>query len=71
MTSAIGSASSAMAAAFARFERSAARVADPNGNSDFVHEVSEMAAAKHMLAANVTVARTADQMTGELFNIWA
>jgi hypothetical protein len=71
MTSAIGSASSGLAAQFQRFSQSAARVARPDPQPDMVAETVEQIASRSVAAANVAVIRTADQMTGELINIWA
>ena len=71
MIPAIGSASSAIAANFRRFSESAARVATPAPAPDLVAETVEQIASSHAVAANAAVIRTADQMTGELINIWA
>ena len=71
MTSAIGSASSAVAAQFKRFSESAQRVAEPEPPPDLVKEQIEQLAASQVVTANLAVLRTADQMTGELINIWA
>jgi hypothetical protein len=69
MIRSIAGAGNAISAEFRRFERSAARVAAPE--PDVVRETVEQLASKHAVAAQVAVIRTADQMTGELFNIWA
>jgi hypothetical protein len=71
MTQAIGSGASGLAAQFRRFSQSAARVATPEPAPDLVAETVEQIASRQMAAANVAVIRTADQMTGELINIWA
>jgi hypothetical protein len=71
MIPAIGTATAAMAAQFERFSRSAARVAATAPAPDLVAETVEQIAASTTAAANEAVVRTADQMTGELFNIWA
>ena len=67
----IGNASAAMAAQFERFSRSAARVSAGAPNTDLVAETVEQIAARTTVEATAAVIRTADQMTGELINIWA
>jgi hypothetical protein len=69
MIRSIGTAANAISAEFRRFERSAARVAAPD--ADVVRETVEQVASRQAVAAQAAVIRTADQMTGELINIWA
>ncbi len=66
---ALAAAGSAISAEFRRFERSAARVAAPE--PDLVRETVAQLESKTNVAAQAAVVRTADQMTGELINIWA
>ena len=71
MIPAIGSAASGLSAQFRRFSESAARVAAAKPAPDLVAETVEQITSRQVAAANVAVIRTADQMTGELINIWA
>jgi len=68
MISALGTAAYAIEAQTRRFERSAARVA---GGEPDVREVVEQMSAESAVKANVAVARTADALTGTLFDIVA
>lgn len=68
--SAVSSAVSGVNAAFARLDASAARTArDPLAN--LAGEAVELITAKTELAANVTVLRAADEMTGTLLDMLA
>jgi len=70
MTSALGHAAHAIHDRMQRFERSAERLAR-SPQPDHVREVVEQMTAKHAVAANVAVIRTADSMVGSLFDIVA
>lgn len=61
-------------AASRRFEASASRVARMNvegENVDLAAEVVEQISAKHQFSANLSVIRTAQDMTGDLLDILA
>jgi flagellar basal body rod protein FlgC len=70
VTSALGHATYAIHDRMQRFERSAERVAR-SPQPDYVQETVEQMTAQHAVAANVAVVRTADAMTGTLFDIVA
>jgi hypothetical protein len=70
MISALGHAAYAIHDRMQRFERSAERLARSQ-EPDYVRETVEQMTAKHAVAANVAVIRTADEMVGSLFHIVA
>ena len=66
----LDSAAAGMAMQAERFERTAQRIAKlPGGEGDLVADTVEQIDAKQAFAANVAVARTADEMLGTLINI--
>lgn len=67
MISAIGSAMSGMANAMARFDRAAARTAQPEPEDPVGDRVDEIVA-QHAFEANLATVRTADDMVGTLIN---
>lgn len=70
----IATASYGMLAATRRFEASAVRVAqmgDPSADVDLGREIVEQISAKHAFSANAAVARTAQDMLGDLLDIVA
>ena len=71
MSPVIGGAAAAISSEMRKFERSAARVATPDPAPDLVHEAVVGMTTRHAVEANVAVIRAADQMTGDLINIWA
>ena len=70
MISAIGSAMSGMATALNRFDRSAARTAQPDP-ADPVGDRVEQITAQRSFEANLATVRTADEMLGSLIDIVA
>lgn len=78
MISAVGAAAYSINAQFDRLNRSAARLADAAGaeapasqEPDYIRETVEQMNAAHGVEANIAVLKTADQMVGTLFDIWA
>lgn len=70
----IATAQYGLLAASRRFETSASRVARmgvEGENVDLASEVVEQISAKHQFSANLSVIRTAQDMTGELLDILA
>jgi len=70
----IATAQYGLLAASRRFETSASRVARmdvPGESVDLASEVVEQISAKHQFSANLSVIRTAQDMTGELLDILA
>jgi flagellar hook protein FlgE len=70
MISAIGSAMSGMASALGRFDRAAARTAQPDA-ADPVGDRVEQITAQRSFEANLATVRTADEMLGSLIDIVA
>jgi hypothetical protein len=71
MIPAVGGALAGIAAQVSRFEKSAARVAAPAANPDYVQETVEQMGAEHAIRANINVIKAADEMVGTLIDIWA
>jgi hypothetical protein len=69
MISAVGTAAASMRDLFARFERSAARVAGPQ--PDYVKETVDQVGVQYGVKANLAVIKTADDMVGSLFDVVA
>lgn len=70
----IATAQYGLLAASRRFETSASRVARmdvPGESVDLASEVVEQISAKHQFSANLSVIRTAQDMSGELLDILA
>jgi hypothetical protein len=67
MIDAIGSAMSGMANAVARFDRAAARTAQPEPADPIADRVDQITA-QHAFEANLVTVRTADDMVGTLID---
>ena len=65
-----GSALTGLTNSLSRFDRASTRMAQPE-TTDPIADRAEQLVAKHEVAANVAVARTADDMIGTLINIVA